>query len=111
MQDILTRANALGSEFNDLNAFENEMINQDGTVQVKEVFNLYKMIKKICITQQTLIVDLTESILTNAYVRATIQDSVITSLDASVKPSNTVPANPIVSATPDSRSCACSARR
>ena len=103
MDDILARANTLGSEFDNLETLEKDVVAVDGTVQVQHMFRLFQGIKRICALQQTLIVDLTECILTNAYVRAIIQDREITSLDASVKPSNTVPANPVVSSTPDNK--------
>ncbi len=97
MQDILLRSNALSSKFDKLQTLEEDVNDVNGVPEVDQLFLLVKGIKKICLQQQTLITDLTECILTSAYIRATIQDSVITSLDASVKPSNTVPANAICS--------------
>jgi len=109
MKEILLRCNALGSEFDKLQTLEEDVSNVNGVPEIDQLFLLVKGIKRICLQQQALITDLTECILTSAYIRATIQDSVITSLDASVKPINTVPVNAIVSSTPDS--AALSSRR
>ena len=99
MVDILTRSNALGSEFDQLDSIMQSKCDKED----RDTSNLMRKWFVLCRKQQSVITDMAEIIHTNSYVQASIHDNVIASLDASVKPSNVVQVKAVVNKTPDRR--------
>ena len=96
MADVLSRANELDSE---LGQFEKHLApSSEDNASVSAVLELTQLCRK----QQGLLRDMAEIIQVNAYVRASVQDGLISALDASIRPTNSISVPPTMISTPNS---------
>lgn len=88
MTDVLSRANDLIAEMAAF--FQKSLASKSGE---GAPVSMAQDLTLICAKQQTLVLDMAEIIQVNAYVRASVQDGMISALDASIRPKEHVVAS------------------